>query len=50
MPAEFNGRDDGRCEDIPVRAGVAAWAGLVPKQTGLGGKVNLHGISKRGDM
>ncbi|ONX87097.1 IS110-like element ISBcen5 family transposase, partial [Burkholderia cenocepacia] len=28
----------------------AAWAGLVPKQTGSGGKVNLHGISKRGDM
>jgi transposase len=26
----------------------AAWAGLVPKQTGSGGKVNLHGISKRG--
>ena len=27
----------------------AAWAGLVPKQTGSGGRVNLHGISKRGD-
>jgi transposase len=27
----------------------AAWAGLVPKQTGSGGKVHLHGISKRGD-
>jgi transposase len=27
----------------------AAWAGLVPKQTGSGGKVILHGISKRGD-
>ncbi|WP_175983302.1 MULTISPECIES: IS110 family transposase [Caballeronia] len=27
----------------------AAWAGLVPKQTGSGGKVNLLGISKRGD-
>ncbi|MGF6507041.1 transposase [Paraburkholderia sp. 32] len=27
----------------------AAWAGLVPKQTGSSGKVNLHGISKRGD-
>lgn len=27
----------------------AAWAGLVPRQTGTGGKVNLHGISKRGD-
>ena len=27
----------------------AAWAGLVPKQTGSGGKTNLHGISKRGD-
>lgn len=27
----------------------AAWAGLVSKQTGSGGKVNLHGISKRGD-
>jgi transposase len=27
----------------------AAWAGLVPGQTGSGGKVILHGISKRGD-
>ncbi|KMZ13626.1 Mobile element protein [Candidatus Burkholderia humilis] len=27
----------------------AAWVGLVPKQTGSGGKVSLHGISKRGD-
>jgi transposase len=27
----------------------AAWLGLVPKQTGSGGKVNLLGISKRGD-
>ncbi|OTP79783.1 IS110 family transposase [Caballeronia sordidicola] len=27
----------------------AAWAGLVPKQTGSGGKINLHGISKHGD-
>jgi transposase len=27
----------------------AAWAGL-PRQTGSGGKVNLHGISKRGDI
>src|SRR6202140_2606472 len=27
----------------------AAWLGLVPKQTGSGGKVKLHGISKRGD-
>jgi transposase len=27
----------------------AAWVGLAPKQTGSGGKVNLHGISKRGD-
>jgi len=27
----------------------AAWLGLVPKQTGSGGRVKLHGISKRGD-
>lgn len=27
----------------------AAWVGLVPKQAGSGGKVRLHGISKRGD-
>ncbi|HDR9095754.1 TPA: IS110 family transposase [Burkholderia vietnamiensis] len=27
----------------------AAWVGLVPRQTGSGGKVNLHGISRRGD-
>ena len=27
----------------------AAWVGLVPKQTGSGGKVTLLGISKRGD-
>jgi transposase len=28
----------------------AAWIGLVPRQTGSGGKVHLHGISKRGDV
>lgn len=28
----------------------AAWVGLVPKQTGSGGKVTLSGISKRGDI
>lgn len=28
---------------------LSAWLGLVPKQTGTGGKVKLHGISKRGD-
>lgn len=28
----------------------AAWLGLVPGQTGTGGKVRLLGISKRGDM
>ncbi|MCL2887382.1 MAG: IS110 family transposase, partial [Betaproteobacteria bacterium] len=27
----------------------AAWLGLVPRQTGSGGKIQLHGISKRGD-
>ena len=27
----------------------AAWAGLVPRQSGTGGKTRLHGISKRGD-
>lgn len=27
----------------------AAWIGLVPRQSGSGGKVKLHGISKRGD-
>jgi transposase len=27
----------------------AAWVGLVPKQTGTGGRIDLHGISKRGD-
>jgi transposase len=27
----------------------AAWVGLVPRQTGSGGKSRLHGISKRGD-
>ncbi|MEI6003462.1 IS110 family transposase [Paraburkholderia bengalensis] len=27
----------------------AACIGIVPKQTGSGGKINLHGISKRGD-
>jgi transposase len=27
----------------------AAWVGIVPRQTGSGGKVNLHAISKRGD-
>lgn len=28
----------------------AAWIGMVPKQTGTGGRVHLHGISKRGDI
>ncbi|SMG61070.1 IS110 family transposase [Paraburkholderia susongensis] len=28
----------------------AAWAGLAPRQVGSGGKINLHGISKRGDQ
>lgn len=28
----------------------AAWVGLVPKQTGTGGKTRLHSISKRGDV
>jgi transposase len=28
---------------------LAAWAGIVPKQTGTGGKINLHGINKRSD-
>jgi transposase len=27
----------------------AAWIGLVPRQTGSGGKIQLLGISKRGD-
>src|SRR5260370_38741882 len=27
----------------------AAYLGLVPRQTGTGGRVQLHGISKRGD-
>jgi transposase len=35
----------------PFRSGreFAAWLGLVPKQTGTGGKTVLLGISKRGD-
>jgi transposase len=28
----------------------AVCIGLVPKQTGSGDKINLHGISKRGDV
>lgn len=28
----------------------AAWIGMVPRQTGTGGRVHLHGISKRGDI
>lgn len=31
------------------RGEFAAYVGLVPKQTGSGGKVRLLGISKRGD-
>jgi transposase len=27
----------------------SAWTGIVPRQTGTGGKTCLHGISKRGD-
>ena len=35
----------------PYKSGreFCAWLGLVPKQTGTGGKVRLGGISKRGD-
>jgi transposase len=29
---------------------LAAWIGLVPRQYSTGGKVRLHGISKRGDI
>lgn len=29
---------------------LAAWVGLVPRQYSTGGKVRLHGISKRGDI
>lgn len=28
----------------------AAWLGLTPRQTGTGGKIRQHGISKRGDV
>ncbi len=28
----------------------SAWIGMVPRQTGTGGRVQLHGISKRGDV
>lgn len=28
----------------------AAWVGMVPRQTGTGGRVHLQGISKRGDV
>lgn len=28
----------------------AAWIGMVPRQTGTGGRIHLHGISKRGDI
>jgi transposase len=28
---------------------LAAWLGLVPRQYSTGGKIRLHGISKRGD-
>ncbi|WP_454693389.1 IS110 family transposase [Achromobacter aegrifaciens] len=36
------------CAFRPARE-FAAWAGLAPRQVGSGGKINLHGISKRGD-
>jgi transposase len=29
---------------------LAAWVGLVPRQHSTGGKIRLHGISKRGDI
>jgi len=29
---------------------LAAWVGLVPRQYSTGGKIRLHGISKRGDV
>jgi transposase len=33
----------------PVNDEFAAWLGLVPHQSGTGGRVRLLGISKRGD-
>ena len=38
-----------RPEGLPVRAGLSAWIGLVPKQNSSGGKERLGNISKRGE-
>ena len=39
----------GEAKSIQVGAGVRRFLGLVPRQSGTGGKVRLLGISKRGD-
>jgi transposase len=39
----------GHAKSFRSGRGFAAWLGLVPGQTGSGGKVELLGISKRGD-
>ena len=40
----------GQAEAFRSGREFAAWIGLVPAQTGTGGKVKLLGISKRGDI
>jgi transposase len=40
----------GQAESFRSGREFAAWIGLVPAQTGTGGKVKLLGISKRGDI
>ncbi|CAE6754833.1 IS110 family transposase IS884 [Paraburkholderia domus] len=39
----------GHANAFKSRREFAAWLGLVPGQTGSGGKIELQGISKRGD-
>ena len=39
----------GNAEAFKSGREFAAWLGLVPRQTGTGGRIRLLGISKRGD-
>jgi len=41
--------DKGDARAFKLGQEFCSWVGLVPKQTGTGGKIRLGGISKRGD-
>lgn len=42
-------RNHHRCFKLPFRAAIAAWIGLVPRQSSSGGKERLGRITRQGD-